>query len=261
MSPTDYLGTSWAELRQRLCAARALHRWGSREPALAELGSLDELAAIVHRGRERERTDRIFAALLRTAATDAGADEDAGLLIAHLLANATRKLAMGLRDLSPDIDALIAGALWVEIRAFRWQHRGRGYAKGLVLDTRASVLRELCPARTAEGLRVVSLLSPAMAADLADGDFLDESAPPDGAVAGPVDEEHELFRVLAWAHRSGLVAAEDIALLVELELADVENRRAVARRCGVHERTLRRRCNRTKTVLREARLAYLEQAA
>jgi hypothetical protein len=82
-----------------------------------------------------------------------------------------------------------------------------------------------------------------------------------GVDPGPVDAEQELLHVLAWAQRSGVLAAEDIALLVELELAGVDDRRACAAARGVHERTLRRRCNRAKTRLREARLAYLEQAA
>ena len=259
MSPTDYLGATWADLAARLDAGQALARWGLAEPALADLAGLDELAAIVHGGRQLERTDRIFAALLRAAAADGGGDQEAGLVIAHLLGNGTRRMAIGLRDLSADIDALIASALWVEIRAFRWQHRERGYAKGL-LDTRTAVLRDLCPERTADGARVVSLLSPGMITALAD-EVLDGSSGPQGLDPRPVDAEQELLHVLTWARRSGVLAAEDIALLVELELAGVDHRRACAAARGVHERTLRRRCNRAKTRLHEARLAYLEQAA
>jgi hypothetical protein len=259
MSPTDCLGATWTDLVARLDAEKTLVRWGLAEPALADLASLCELAAIVHGGRQLERTDRIFGALLRTAAVAGGGDQDAGLVIGHLLSNATRKMAIRLRDLSEDIDALIASALWVEIRAFRWRHRQRGYAKGLLLDTRTAVLGDLCPERTADGARVVSLLSPGMAAALAD-DLL-EGGVSEGLDAGPVDDEQELQDVLAWALRSGVLPAEDIALLVELELASVDHRRASAAARGVHERTLRRRCNRAKTRLYEARLAYLEQAA
>jgi hypothetical protein len=259
MSPTDCLGATWTELTARLDAEHALARWGPAEPALADFAGLDELAAVVHSGGQLERTDRIFAALLRTAAVAGGGEQDAGLVIAHLLDNATRRMAIGLRDLSADIDALIASALWVEIRAFRWRHRERGYAKGLLLDTRAAVLRDLCPERTADGARVVSLLSPGMAAALAD-EFLG-SGVPEGLDARPVDDEQELLHLLAWARRSGVLPAEDVALLVELELAGIDHRRACAAARGVHERTLRRRCNRAKTRLHEARLAYLEQAA
>jgi hypothetical protein len=158
MSPTDYLGATWTDLTARLDAEQTLARWGLAEPALADLAGLDELAAVVHSGSQLERTDRIFAALLRTAAAAGGGEQDAGLVIGHLLDNATRKMAIGLRDLSADIDALIASALWVEIRAFRWQHRERGYAKGLLLDTRAAVLRDLCAdrRRCAGGLAAVA---------------------------------------------------------------------------------------------------------
>jgi hypothetical protein len=259
MSPADCLGATWIDLVARLDAERTLARWRLTEPALADFASLFEMAAVVHSGRQLERTDQIFAALLRTAAAAGGGDQDAALVVAHLLSNATRRMAIRLRDLSADIDALIASALWVEIRAFQWRHRQRGYAKGLLLDTRAAVVRDLCPERTADGVRVVSLLSPGMAAALAD-DLLG-SGVSEGLDARPVDDEQELQDVLAWALRSGVLPAEDIALLIEVELASVDHRRASAAAHGVHERTLRRRCNRAKTRLYQARLAYLEQAA
>ncbi len=181
-------------------------------------------------------------------------------MVAHLLGNATRKMAISLNDLSPDIDALIASALWIQIRSFRWQHRRKGFAKGLVLDTRATVLRELAPDRADTGERTVTPLSPMLAS------YLAELKTPTGKVVEPgerppADDEQELLDVLAWARRTGVLAAEDIALLIELELADAGTRRAAAVAEGVNERTLRRRCNRAKSALRDARLAYIAQAA
>jgi hypothetical protein len=95
-------------------------------------------------------------------------------------------------------------------------------------------------------------VSPTLAAWIADDGFLDEGTLPPGVERGPLDAEQELAHVLAWAVHTGVVPAADVDLLVRLEFADVDHRRAVARTRGVHERTLRRECNRIKARLHEA---------
>lgn len=259
MAPTDFLGEPWADLCARLTRERRLQRWAKAEPALAGLADLEELAAAVHGCRDLDYTDELFAGLLRLAAADKGNDQDAGLVVAHLMHNGVRAIAVSLRDLSADIDAVVAGELWVQIRSYRWRHRRRGHALGLKQDTRAAVLRELCPPRTEEGRRRTVLRSPAVigwiseqhtAADLA-GDL----------VGSEGSAEDELLAVLIWARGSGVLSAEDVQLLLDFELAALPERYAVADAQGVGVQTLRRRCRKAKARLHEARLAYLEQAA
>lgn len=274
MSPTDSLGVSWPSLADRVEPTRTLARWAATEPALAGIDTLDELAGIVHRGGNAARADDLLGALIRLAALDGGGDEDAALLVAHLLANGTRKLALHLRDLSADIDDLVAGQLWLQIRTFPWQRRTRAYAKSLLLDTRLAVLADLRPYRTRAGYDPVLLVDP-MSTPAADGpcpaDLLDR----------PVLDEHDrdesgLADVLAWAQRCGVVDASDVALLIDLIAAaehvgaEAVGHRgvnvaaeiaAVADRHGVHAKTIWRRRARALAALQQARGDYLAAVA
>jgi hypothetical protein len=160
MSPTASLGLTWPALAERVEHTRALDRWAAAEAVLAGISSLDALAEIVHDGQNPARADALLGALVRVAAADGGDDEDAALVVAHLLDNGTRKLALQLRDLSRDIDGLLAGELWLQIRTFPWRRRCRAYAKSLLLDTRTAVLAELRPYRTRDGHTRVVLVDP-----------------------------------------------------------------------------------------------------
>jgi hypothetical protein len=259
MSPTDFLGEPWADLRARLTSEGRLGRWAEREPALAGLPDLDALAQVVHSRRDLDFTDEVFVALLRLAAADNGDDQDAGLVVAHLMQHAARAIAVSLRDLSDDIDAVVAAELWVQIRSYRWQHRHRGHALGLKHDTRAAVVHELCPPRTDDGYRRTVLRAPEVLSWVSD---LHTTAELDGDVEGVVDDaEEELLDVLSWAQGSGVLTGEDVQLLLEFELAALPQRYALADAHGVAEQTLRRRCRKAKARLYDARLVYLGQAA
>lgn len=259
MAPTDCLGESWIDLCARLDGEERLARWATAEPALAGLGGLPDLATVVHSGRGPNHTDEIFAALLRLAAADNGDDQDAALVVSHLMHNASRAIAVSLRDLSLDVDAVVTSALWVQIRGYRWRQRQHGHAKGLKQDTRAAVVKELCPARTADGERRMVLLAPEVAGRLSEKALAARAA----ADAGGAERtaEDELLDVLTWARGAGVLTAEDVELLLEFELATLPERYAAAAARGVHEQTLRRRCRAAKARLYDARLAYLEQAA
>ena len=273
MSPTDSLGVSWPALANRV--EPALTRWAATEAALAGIDTLDELAMIVHRGSDATRTDELLGALVRLAAINGGNNEDAALLVAHLLANGTHKLALQLRDLSGDIDDLLAGQLWLQIRTFPWQRRTRAYAKSLLLDTRLAVLAELRPYRTRTGLNPVLLVDP-VATPASDGpcpaDLLDRPH-----LDGQDRDESSLVDVLDWAQRSGVVDAADVALLIDLiAVSDkvaspvVGGHRgvnitaeitAVADQHGVHAKTVWRRRSRALAALQQARGDYLAAVA
>jgi hypothetical protein len=253
MSPIDYAG-NWELLRTRLDAAGFLDRGASIEPALAGITSLGDLAAVVHTGGDRLHADEILGALVRLAAADGGGDEDALLVLLHLLGNGARAVARQLRDLSPDIDGLVAGELTLRIRAFPWRRRRRAYAANLLMDTRRGLLRELKPYRTRLGVDRVILVDPT--GPEAEAGLLGRNTPDAG------DEEAvTLVDVLLWAERTGVVDADDVALLVELEQAGRGGIAVVATRFGVNERTVRRRRDRALSALRSASSRYLAVAA
>jgi hypothetical protein len=251
--------------------------WGAGEPALTGIATLDDLAAIVHDRGDPARADEVIGALVRFAAVDGGDNEEAALLVAHLLANGSRKLALQLRDLSSDIDDLVAGELWLQIRTFPWLRRTRAFAKSLLLDTRSAVLAELRPYRTRQGFDPVVLVDPTNTtasgrqgkADLLDGSFTHEYD----------RDEWRLLDVLEWAKRSGVVDKSDVELLIDLvasadriavagagagqhrglntaaEIADVAGRR------GVHVRTIRRQRDRALAALRQPSEDFLAAVA
>jgi hypothetical protein len=255
MSPTELLGETWTDLRARLDADATLRRWAEREPALHEFADAQAIAEVVHHGRDHAHTDELFIALLRLAATDNGNDRDAALLIAHLMHNASRAIALSLRDMSPDIDVLVASALWTQIRTYRWQHRRRGHPCGLTHDTRAAVLRELSPYRARDG-RICQVEVAPHSLEL----LLDATCEAEQHSVEP-DPRTELHAVLEWARSSGVLSDADVELLLDFELATLDRRAALAASHGLHEQSLRRRCRHAKARLRDARWAYLAAAA
>jgi hypothetical protein len=300
MSPTESLGVTWPALTDRVESRQALDRWAAAEPVLAGIASLDALAEIVHHGQDPARADELLGGLVRLAAADGGDDEDAALVLAHLLDNGTHKLALQLRDLSTDIDELLAGELWLQIRAFPWRRRRRAYAKSLLLDTRLAVLAELRPYRTRDGHTRVLLVDPVAkdepggrplrAVKLASAYLAGRTSaePPPGRKVtvlhrAHIDEHDQdtstLLDVLEWAQRSGVIDRADAALLLELVAAAEDsgamertrlagrsvNRRAevaaVAARHGVVEKTIWRRRARALTALQAAGGRYLAAVA
>jgi hypothetical protein len=286
MSPTESLGVTWPALTERVERRRALDRWAAAETGLAGIASLDALAEIVHHGQDPARADELLGGLVRLAAADGGGDEDAALVVAHLLANGTRKLALQLRNLSPDIDDLLAGQLWLQIRTFPWRQRRRAYAKSLLLDTRLAVLAELRPYRTRQRQTRVIVIDPV--AGWTDDEPAREPASSPTGRKGVLDRAHveahdqdtsTLLDVLEWAQRSGVIDRADAALLLELVIAADEtgsaertrsagrsvNRTAeiaaVAARHGVHEKTIWRRRARALTALQAASGHYLAAVA
>lgn len=261
MAPSDFLGETWPGLCARI-GAEQRHEWALKEPALAPFTDLHTLALDVQASKDHAHVDEVFAALLRLAAADNGDDQDAGLVVAHLMHRGSRGVAAGLRDLSPEIDAIVAAELWVQIRSYRWQHRRHSHALGLKRDTRAAVLRDLCPARDRDGRRRLVLQAPEVLTWLmdarADGTSVESGGVP-GAAAS--DVEDELLDVLAWAEGNGVLTEDDVRLLLEFELASMPERYAAAAQWGLTERGMRRRCTKAKARLHNARMAYLEHAA
>jgi hypothetical protein len=259
MAPSDHLGETWPELCARVDAQRGLERWARVEPVLAGFTELAAVAVDVHSSRDRAHVDDVFGALLRLAAADNGDDQDAALVVAHLMHKGSRSVAVSLADLSPDIDAVVATELWMQIRGYRWRHRRHSHALGLKNDTRAAVLREFAPARGGDGRRRQVSVSPELVTWLSDAQVDDTTG---SDVSAQREPEDELLDVLSWARGFGVLSDDDVRLLLEFELARLPGRRAeAAAEWGLSERTVRRRCSQAKQRLHEARMAYLEHAA
>jgi len=253
-----------------LCSAIAgerWERWRDREPELRCVEALTDLDAL--RG---PAADLPLGALVRLAALDGGDDELAAVAVVHRLQPGTRSLCRRLRDLSDDIEPIVVGELWAQIRTFPWQRRTHSYAANLLMDTRAGVLRHLQVGRWAEPLVLVGEETSRL--ERAPG-----SREGSGSSDGPGDEpSDELTALLAWAREARVVSHEDEQLLAELIAAGHQVMRResgwakkgacselavslVAQRRGVSCRTLVRRRNRIVDALRQAAQRYLNEVA
>jgi hypothetical protein len=252
----DRIAGSWEALRDRLETSGAISRWARREPVLASLDGVDALLSAMDDGADADRSDQILGALVRLASTDGGGEEDAVLLILHLLSPGVHAMAARYHGLSPDLTATIVSELAARIVSYPWRRRRRAVAANLLLDTRSAILRELCPRR-------------------ARGSKSGEDIPvdPDGALwrapegdvsyFGPNDDV-DLHDLLAWAAHKGVARSEDLELLLELarnqgQVSAPRLHAASAR--GINERTVRRRRDRALQALRQARQQYLSDVA
>ncbi len=243
---------SWPALAARLDDDAVLPRWAEAEPDLAGLTTVAELLAVWSEDGGSDRTDIVIAALVRLAAVDGDRDDDALLLTLHLLSGLVWTTAAQLRDLSPDIVAVVVGELACQIRCYPWRRRPRAVAANLGAETRRAVLAELRPRSRRHPDR---------------GEFLTIDGDVTRLVQAKISDETEdvdVVDLLQWAVRSGVDTA-DVALLVATECRrDVRERGAdqrVAAAHGVTTRTLYRRRSRTLTALRNVAPEYLAAVA
>ncbi len=242
---------SWPTLAARLDDDAILARWATAELDLAGLTTVDELLAVWTEDGGSDCTNVVLAALVRLAAVDGGRDDDALLLTLHLLSGLVWTMAEQLRDLSPDIVAVVVGELACQIRRYPWRRRRHAVAANLRAETRRAVLAELRPRSRRHPER---------------GEFLTVDGDVTRLVHAPVCDEEDLDVVdlLRWAVRSGVDTA-DVALLVATERSrDLHQRSAdqrVASAHGITVRTLYRRRNRTLTALRDLAPQYLAAVA
>jgi hypothetical protein len=268
MSSMQHLGLTWPVLAERVERSGRWPSWVIAEPALACVAGLQEVALIAADRDHPGDADALLGALVRLGAMDGGNDQDAAGAVALLLSNGADQLAGQLRNLSGDIDQIVAGQVWLQIREFPWRRRRRAIAKNILMDARRALLRDLGVDTRRCNRGVVLLL-------------MDTN---DGAVAavGPralvyqdghagSGDELTLAEVLEWATGNGVVAACDAATLLELASCEVAGSvrglssaaeiAAVATRRGVNEKTVRRSRDRALRCLVGARQAYLRECA
>ena len=234
--------------------------WLAAEPDLRRVDSAHDLVALTAKGGDPLAADQMVGALVRLAAADGGDQQQAVVLLLHLLEPGICTLTHRLRDLDADAAALVVGELTVQIRAFPWRSRTRAFAANLLLDVKAVLLRELAVTGpwTQAGVPYGVVLVDPLCSEQVD-QLLDRVEPGVGESDGL-----DLVDLVLWASRAGVADPGDLAMV--LEIAGSHNREprrlpAVAAAHGIPPRTLRRRHGATVARLRSAADRYLAAAA
>jgi len=245
--------------------AKACGSWSSWVALLPSLGVVDSVAELrpwLQRATQAE-ADEVLWLLARLGSPSGGDEVSASAVLAWCLLPGACTLARQLRRVSPGIDQLVAGRLWIEVRSFRWRELRR-VAGNVLATTRAEVLRECgVPGQVRRADRAWSATVP-----------LDPQSPvwlrlfaappsPEPFYSGEVNE------LLAGACRAELISSADRVLLsrlaVEADRADVSRSgrgtgglmangvsAAVAADLGMSAVTVRRRARRAIGALRAA---------
>ena len=142
MSVARCLGLDDVDGPAMTAAGVAWQRWCHREPELAVVADLVDLPDWTRRASTVAKDD-LLARLHRLAQDNA----EAAVVLAWLLLPGATRLADKLRDLSPDIDALTAGELWLQIRT---RPSERCVAANILRAVRRSLLAELGHAEAAQ---------------------------------------------------------------------------------------------------------------
>jgi hypothetical protein len=219
MSVADYFGLDDAESPLMTEARAEWTRWCAEDPDLAVVDDLAHLRAWT-RQAEREDKDQILGRLAAIAQTE----EPARVALVWLLLPGAIRLADGLRDLTPEIDGLVAGQLWIEV-ARSHRHPPCGLAKAVLNSTRREMLAELGVG--SQGKARDRVWSQKVLLDR----FEDLAVPvePDR-----VDSYDELVEVLDAALRDHAVDGLDIWLVHELAVAATAEEAPMRRgRCGL----------------------------
>lgn len=112
MSIAKILGVDDVDNPLMTSARDAWPVWVSDDPALGVVDDLLDLPAWLRAATPAERDGP-----MRSLAVLAVNDNSAAVAMAWLLVPGTKRLGAKLRDLAPDIDGMIAGQLWLEIRS------------------------------------------------------------------------------------------------------------------------------------------------
>ncbi len=255
MFKDDRIAGSWPRLTERIQSRGKLIEWAAAEPVFTDVHTLNDLLAATRRGADLARSDRILGALVRLAAADSGDDEDALLLLLHLLSDGAANLARYAPGNGYEAMSFVVAELALTIRSFPWRRRTRAFGANLLRDTQSRLMEEIAPRRQRRYTAQVVPVDPLGAG----GDVLGSVGP-----SGCDDAELDLEELFAWAARTGVANARDLAMLLELERLHrhgAGTRLRVAAEYGIHERTLRRRRARALDALRAAREDYLRDVS
>lgn len=254
MSQPSTLGV-WSELVDRLDTVGCPAVW-SQVPALSGLTTAQQLQDWTAPGQP-EKADAVLGALVRLAAAHGGDDDNAALVVLHLLQPGAAQVARKFRHLLADAESIVLGELAIQVRNFPFERRTRAHAANLLMDTQKAIWTELRPYRTDLPNWPVEKLVDPLATSRETGPgvtYTDRSS----------SDDLDLVDMLLWARRTGAVNAVDVAVLVELEyareLADTSPQKHVAQARGWTVRTVQRRRDRALEALRGCADAYLAAA-
>jgi hypothetical protein len=243
------IGSCWSDVAVRLDGEGTIAAWARTEPAFA---ACHDAASLLDAWRDPRRTNGVLSALVRLAAVDGERDDDALLVLLHLLSGVVWRLVRQLSDLGPDVTTVVLAELSCQIRVYRWREWRGSVAKNLELQTRRGVLDDLLLRDRQHVDRRGLYVWPGLARD-------GEPLPGADAI-----DSIDVVDVLVWAAGRGL-PVDDLQLLVDSEAArgqygSCADERVAALR-GITRRTLLRRRARTLATLRAMAPAYLADAA
>lgn len=208
MSVATCLGLDDVDGPAMAAAGEAWQRWCHQEPELAVVDDLLDLPDWTRRVSTATKDD-LLARLSQLAQDDA----EAAVVLAWLLLPGVTRLADSLRDLSPDIDALTAGELWLQIRTAPSQ---RCVAANILRAVRRSLLAELGHTEAAQR-RDRTWASTTLFDNAADLDLLA------GLPELPADAVFESIHLVQHALLGGVLSLPDASLLQQLALAAAEH--------------------------------------
>lgn len=235
--------------------------WAERRPVLLRVSDPCGLRGWLQDAAP-ELADEVVYGLSWLASVDGGDDRQAAEVLAWLLVPGAAFLARQLRTLTPDIDQVVAGQLWVLVRTFPL-HR-RKVIRNLMWDLRTEVLA-FC-----EAPATVQRRDPAWYATT-----IGTAALTVLPAERPPTAWEELVDVLDWACDQEVIGTDDrrlLLLLVEasrdltfrstvtLSLLGNEATASVAAVLGVCDRTVRRRARRSIQALADAASGYTRVA-
>ncbi len=175
--------------------------WARLRPVLRAV-DLSDLRRWLRRGNAK-KVGEVVHALAWLSATDGGDDLEAARLLAWLMAPVAGKVANDLRTISPEIDALVASQLWIEVRTVNWRASSR-VAGNIGKSLRRNILRDagLDPSRP-------STVDPVLWPDLTE-------CTPSACRSESEDPEQTLLAVLNWGVENHTIQASDRDLLLAM---------------------------------------------
>lgn len=260
MSVATQLGLGDPESDVLAAARSRWPGWVSAHPVLGVVEDLLELPAWL-RQAERDDADAVLLTLAELSSPEGGDDVAATGALAWVLLPGVSLLAARMFTLSPRIDQMLAAALWMEARTFRWQ-RGHRVAANILMNARKAVMRDL-------GVGAAADPTWARTFPVAPCERIWEAMPAEPSEPSKTSGEEELSELLDWACAGGVINGEDRSLLVDVaQAADRQQTlrsgrghagllgngvsAEVAGRRGVAAITVRRRTSRAIRALRDA---------
>jgi len=271
--------TQWEHRRKKALSALAASviaglersgkwaQWQAADPRLVPFDSLDAVRAAWR--RRDERCYGVVAGLTALGSRRGRDDDDAALAVVVLLADGVNRLAA--RDLMfvcelDDVNATV----WEEVKSAEPQ-LGSHAARYLLQRARQRLTRPA--AGMVSRIETTSLEHWVMNDGLTAGTYSEGAGRQDHdrdlVIAAPEVEDpvEDLADLLTWATGTGVISADDVALLVELLAAEndglgrEEAQRVVGERHGVTMRTVRRRTTQATERLHQAAPEYLAAIA